>query len=66
MDIQEAFAKLRQAMLTMTEYVEIEDPSEEQRATLRLATVDATEAWEAVDGWLARGGYLPYRWAANR
>ena len=56
MDPNEALRRAREA--TRKVFETIEGGSE-----LRFASEDLAEAFEALDGWLSKGGFLPESWA---
>ena len=61
MDPNEALKNLRDAMRRLGEWEAGLFP----RPDLDEAITDATEAWESLDGWLKRDGFLPADWQSD-
>lgn len=57
MDPNAALAKAREAL------VRFEEAYREQTTEEIIAAEDLADAFEALDGWLSRGGFLPEGWA---
>jgi hypothetical protein len=60
MDPNEALRLVRKAFTNMEQAGEDNDPSR-----FVMHAEDAREAFDALDGWLSRGGFLPRDWASK-
>lgn len=58
MDPDEALARAREAS---QRYVSVTTPDARE-----LAARDLVEAFDALDQWVSRGGFLPAAWGADR
>jgi hypothetical protein len=63
MDPDEALAKARDALKILRDR---EDRGGGNLEAAVRASSDLEDAFEALDGWLSRGGFLPEDWAKGR
>ena len=61
MDIEAALSKARDALREYRNATNRDDP-EPYRAVAAGAADDLVDAFEALDGWLSQGGFLPDAW----
>ncbi len=60
MDPNQALINARVALLRLREVLADEDPPEPGSELAHAA--DLADAFEALDGWLSKGGFLPESW----
>jgi hypothetical protein len=67
MDPNEALKKLRDAMAALRTWNDAEEWHVDAETISNLASdiTDATESFEALDGWLGRDGFLPADWQSD-
>lgn len=63
MDPDRALANARAALARMRQY---DDECGADYTPATEAADDLAEAFEALDGWLSKGGFLPKDWSAGR
>lgn len=64
MDPNAALALLRERMRYIREMCDREDAGDESDTLARHAS-DAVDAFESLDAWLMRGGFLPAAWSRD-
>lgn len=65
MDPNETLAKLRQLVIDMDAIEESGEDPDEPGEYLRIAS-EATTLFDALDGWMAKGGFMPSEWGSHR